>query len=428
MIKTIRAAFKTPDLRAKILLTLGLILVYRVGMYIPAPYISYNNIEQCMAISGSNDLLSMMNMFTGGGMLHLSIFALGIMPYITSSIIVQLMRVVIPHFEDLHKEGQSGRARLTEYTRWLTVFLAVLQSTVMVSTANTTLFPGCPTPPYAGSGALDMTLTILVITTGTVVVMWLAELITERGVGNGMSILIFTGIAVSLPGMLGTAARSSNGAASVIIILAVFLSLTLVVTFVEGIQRRIPVTYSKRVVGRKSYGGQSTFIPLKLNMANVIPVIFASSILVLPQTIAQFADPTSGWVAWIMNNFTQTDPLYIVTFVALILFFAFFYTAITFNPDEIADNLQRYGGFVPGIRAGKQTAQYLRYVVSRINWVGALYLAIIALIPQLIFATMGMNNMALGGTSIIIMVGVGLQVIKDIDSQLQQHHYEGFLR
>lgn len=428
MLKALISAFRTPDLRRKLLFTMMIVVIYRLGTYIPAPFVSYEHVKQCLDSQGQADMLTMLNMFSGGAMLHISVFSLGIMPYITASIIVQLMRVVIPRFEELHKEGQSGTAKLTEYTRYLTIFLAIMQSAVMVSVANGNLFPGCTVDPIPDAGPLRLILAILAMTAGTGLIMWLAELITERGVGNGMSLLIFTGIAANFPTMLATAGRSDGGISRVLIILVMFLAITAVVVFVEQSQRRIPVQYAKRVVGRRTYGGTSTYIPLKINMANVIPVIFASSILSLPQMISQFGNPQAKWVQWIAANFNYSSFWYLAAYFLLIIFFAFFYTSITFNPEEIADNMKRYGGFIPGIRAGQPTADYLRYVISRINWVGALYLAVIALIPQIVFRSMGIQSMSFGGTSIIILVGVGLQTVKDIDAQLQQRHYEGFLR
>ncbi|MEW6874259.1 preprotein translocase subunit SecY [Trueperella pyogenes] len=428
MFKALVSAFRTPDLRRKLLFTMMIMAIYRLGTYMPAPFVSYSNVKQCLTEQGTADLLTMMNMFSGGGLLQLSVFALGIMPYITASIIVQLMRVVIPRFEELHKEGQTGQAKLTEYTRYLTIFLAILQASVMVSVANSSFFQMCTVDPIPNPSPGKYLLTILAVTAGTGLVMWLGEQITERGVGNGMSLLIFTGIAASFPTMLTNVYRSDGGLSRLFIVLAMFLAITLVVVFVEQSQRRIPVQYAKRVVGRRTYGGTSTYIPIKINMANVIPVIFASSILALPQMVAGFGDRNSAWVQWVHNNFSNGSVWYLTTYAVLIVFFAFFYTSITFNPEEIADNMKRYGGFVPGIRAGQPTADYLRYVINRINWVGALYLAIIAMIPQVVFNAMGIHSLSFGGTSIIILVGVGLQTVKDIDAQLQQRHYEGFLR
>lgn len=428
MLKALGSAFRTPDLRRKLLFTMMIMALYRLGTYVPAPFVSYSNIRTCLDQQSGADLLTMMNLFAGGGLLKLSIFALGIMPYITASIIVQLMRVVIPRFEELHKEGQSGTAKLTEYTRYLTIFLAVLQSSVIVSVANTQLFPACNVHPIPHDGIFVRILAIITMTAGTGLVMWLAELITERGVGNGMSLLIFTGIAASFPTLLGTISKSAGGWSYVAITVVMFLAITAVVVFVEQSQRRIPVQYAKRVIGRRTYGGTSTYIPIKINMSNVIPVIFASSILALPQMISRFGDRNAAWVQWLNQHFSWTSVWYMLAYALLIIFFAFFYTSITFNPEEIADNMKRYGGFIPGIRAGQPTADYLRYVINRINWVGALYLAIIALIPHIVFTQLGIQSASFGGTSIIILVGVGLQTVKDIDAQLQQRHYEGFLR
>jgi len=422
------SAFRTPDLRRKLLFTLGIIVIYRFGTFMPAPGVSYKNVQICLEDSGNEGLLSMLNMFSGGAMLQLSIFALGIMPYITASIIVQLLRVVIPKFEELQKEGQSGQAQLTQYTRYLTIGLALMQSAVIVTVANSTLFPGCLEKPFPDTSPGMILIAIVAMTAGTGLIMWMGEQVTERGVGNGMSIMIFSGIAASFPPAMGQVWASNNGVQNFIFILALFLAITLVVVFVEQSQRRIPVQYAKRVIGRRTYGGSTTYIPIKINMANVIPVIFASSLLALPTMAIQFGDPNAGWVQWLMQNYQPNSGFYLATFALLIIFFAFFYTSITFNPEEVADNMKRYGGFIPGIRAGAPTARYLKNVITRITWVGSIYLATIALIPTIIFNELNISMMAFGGTSIIILVGVGLQTVKDIDAQLQQRHYEGFLR
>jgi preprotein translocase subunit SecY len=416
-------AFRTPDLRNKLLFTIGIMVIFRVGSLLPTPGVSYTNVQECIAFSAEQtSALGLINLLSGGALLQLSVFALGIMPYITASIIVQVLRAVIPHFEALHKEGQSGTAKLTQYTRYLTVGLAVLQSATIITVANSgALFPGCSFPIIPESNPGTILLMVLVMTTGTTIIMWMGELITERGVGNGMSLLIFTSIASSFPSAFSSIAGSNNGTQKLLIALLVF---------VEQSERRIPVQYAKRMVGRRMFGGTSTFIPIKINMANVIPVIFASSILSIPMMIAQFGDIEAPWVQWIQQWLVQQDsPLYIGLFVTMIVFFAFFYTAITFNPDEVADNMKKYGGFIPGIRAGRPTADYLDYVLTRITWPGSLYLAAVALIPTLAFIFMGMTQqIPFGGTSIIIVVGVGLQTVKQIQSQLEQRHYEGFLR
>ena len=428
MLKAFAAAFRTPDLRRKLLFTVAIMVVYRLGTFVPAPFVSIRNVRQCAAQKGEGSFLNLLNMFSGGAMLQLSVFALGIMPYITASIIIQLLRVVIPRFEQLHKEGQSGTAKLTEYTRYLTIGLGVLQSAVYVSLANTTLFQGCRHQPIPGANPVKITMAILAMTAGTGLIMWLAELITERGVGNGMSILIFTGICANFPGMLVNVVRSNAGWKGAIVVLAVFLAITVVVVFVEQCQRRIPVQYAKRVVGRRMIGGSTTYLPIKINMANVIPVIFASSLLMLPQMIASFGNQNSRWVQFIQSNLTRQGVWYYGLYALLIFGFTFFYTSITFDTEEVADNMKRYGGFIPGVRAGRPTAEYLSYVSKRITWVGATYLTIVALVPTVMFAQMGVLRGGFGGTSIMILVGVGLQTVKDINAQLQQRHYEGFLR
>ncbi len=428
LFKAFAQAFRTPDLRRKLLFTIGIIVIYRLGTFIPAPFVSMSNIRQCTTeMNGTADLVALMNMFSGGAMMNLSIFALGIMPYITASIIIQLLRVVIPRFEELHKEGQSGTAKLTEYTRYLTIGLGVLQSAVVVATANYTLFRGCDVNPIPSASPWTYFLTILAMTAGTGLIMWLAELITDRGVGNGMSILIFVGICANFPHMLANV-LTSKGWGAVFFVVVLFLAITLVVTFVEESQRRVPVQYAKRVIGRRTYGGSTTYLPIKVNMANVIPVIFSSSILIIPSMIATFGSATDGWVVWIQTYLGNSSPWYIALYAVLTFAFTFFYTDIAFDTEEVADNMKRYGGFIPGVRAGKPTAQYLAKVSNRLTWVGATYLTIVALIPTIVFNVMGILQGGFGGTSIMILVGVGLQTVKDINAQLQQRHYEGFLR
>lgn len=430
-------AFRTPDLRRKLLFTLAIMAIFRAGSFVPTPGIDYGNVQQCVdpvTTGGGSDVLSLVNLFSGGSLLQLSVFALGIMPYITASIIVQLLRVVIPRFEALHKEGQSGTAVLTQYTRYLTIGLAILQATTIVTVARTgQLFPDCAvaTEVIPNQSVVTLLLMIVTMTAGTGLIMWLGELITERGVGNGMSLLIFTAIAASFPGGVQQIATSNNGLGKVILFLLISAVVIVLVVFVEQSQRRIPVQYAKRMVGRRTYGGSSTYIPIKINMSGVIPVIFASSLLALPLLAAQFADDqTVGWVQWILVNLADPGAtVYLAAYGVLIIFFAYFYTSITFNPDEVADNMKRYGGFIPGIRAGRPTAEYLAFVISRITAAGALYLAFVAMIPSISFKFMEVNQvMAFGGASVLIVVSVGLETVKQIDSQLQQRHYEGFLR
>ena len=440
MFSAIARIFRTPDLRRKIGFTLAIIALYRFGSHIPAPFVNFPNVEQCIAAtSGTEGLLSLVNLFSGGALLQLSIFALGVMPYITATIITQLLRVVIPHFETLHKEGQSGQARLTQYTRYLTIALALLQSTTLVTVARSGQLFGT-TDIAACQNLLTndvwwaQLLMIITMTAGTGLIMWFAELVTERGIGNGMSLLIFTSIAATFPASMWMIFEA-KGLEVFLLVLAVGIVVMGLVVFVEQSQRRIPVQYAKRMVGRRTYGGTNTYIPIKVNMAGVIPVIFASSLLYIPMLIAQFNTPQDGsepaaWVTWISQYFTTGDhPLYMAVYFLLIIGFTYFYVAITFNPVEVADNMKKYGGFIPGIRAGRPTAEYLDYVLTRITFPGSIYLGLIALIPLVALATVDANqNFPFGGASILIIVGVGLETVKQIDAQLQQRHYEGLLR
>ncbi|GEA86290.1 preprotein translocase subunit SecY [Cellulomonas cellasea] len=431
MLSAFVRAFRTPDLRRKLLFTIGIMVVFRVGSFLPTPGVSYTNVNACIAQTQDNDLLGLVNLFSGGALLQLSVFALGIMPYITASIIVQLLRVVIPRFEALHQEGQSGTAKLTQYTRYLTIGLAILQSTTVITIARTgQLFPNCTVDVIPQDTPITIILMVLTMTAGTGLIMWLGELISERGIGNGMSLLIFTSIAATFPSAMWSIAGGDGGFGKFLVVLAIVVLVIALVVFVEQSQRRIPVQYAKRMVGRKMYGGSSTYIPIKINIAGIIPVIFASSLLAVPGLIAQFGDPTQEWVAWVSNNLADPGaPLHLAIYVVLIIFFCYFYTAITFNPDEVADNMKKYGGFIPGIRAGRPTAEYLDYVITRITAPGSVYLALVALIPTIAFIVLGVGtNIPFGGASILIVVGVGLETVKQIESQLQQRHYEGFLR
>ncbi|TQL03385.1 preprotein translocase subunit SecY [Cellulomonas sp. SLBN-39] len=432
MLSAFVRAFRTPDLRRKLLFTIGIMVVFRVGSFLPTPGVSYPNVQVCIEqTADGNNLLGLVNLFSGGALLQLSVFALGIMPYITASIIIQLLRVVIPKFEELHKEGQSGTAKLTQYTRYLTIGLAILQSTTVITFARSgNLFAGCTVEVIPDDSWSTLLVMVITMTAGTGLIMWLGELITERGVGNGMSLLIFTSIAASFPGAMWSIIGANDGVTKFLVVFAIIILVIGLVVFVEQSQRRIPVQYAKRMVGRRMYGGSSTYIPIKINMAGIIPVIFASSLLAVPTLLAQFGDPTEGWVQWISIHLADPGaPLHIAIYVVLIIFFCYFYTAITFNPDEVADNMKKYGGFIPGIRAGRPTAEYLDYVITRITAPGSIYLALVALIPTIAFIVMDVGtNIPFGGASILIVVGVGLETVKQIESQLQQRHYEGFLR
>jgi preprotein translocase subunit SecY len=435
------SAFKTPDLRKKLLFTIFIIAIYRLGATLPSPGVSYGNIQKCVNLAQSNDtsgVFQLLNLFSGGALLQLSVFALGIMPYITASIILQLLTVVIPRLEQLRKEGQTGQAKITQYTRYLTLGLAILQSSAFVALARSgQLFGNADCPEVIPGTKLPMwlTLTTLVITmtAGTGVIMWLGELITDRGVGNGMSVLIFTSIAARLPSE-GWQIKESKGWGRFFLVLALVLVVITLVVFIEQAQRRIPVQYAKRMIGRRMYGGTSTYIPLKVNQAGVIPVIFASSLLYLPQLALQFGNQnsTNPVRIWVANHLADpTATTYIAIYFLLIIFFTYFYVSITFNPTEVADNMKKYGGFVPGIRPGKPTAEYLDFILSRITLPGSLYLGIVAVLPNFFFIWLDASryqNFPFGGTAVLIMVGVGLETVKQVESQLMQRNYEGFLR
>ncbi|MEV0623281.1 preprotein translocase subunit SecY [Nonomuraea sp. NPDC050404] len=434
MLTAFTRAFRTPDLRKKLLFTLGIIALFRLGSVLPTPGVHVENLAACFdqARSGeTGNIYGMVQLFSGGALLKLSVFALGIMPYITASIILQLLVVVIPRLEALKKEGQSGQTKITQYTRYLTIGLAVLQSTAFIALARTgQLFPNCQQDVLLDPDNIFQIVTMVVImTAGTSVIMWLGELITDRGVGNGMSILIFTQVVAVFPSELANIFQANKFTFAVVMVVGIFMIAAVV--FVEQAQRRIPVQYAKRMVGRRMYGGTSTYIPLKVNQAGIIPVIFASSLLYLPQLITSlFSTSENVVITWISQNLATGDtPIYMATFFLLIIFFTYFYVSITFNPAEIADNMKKYGGFIPGIRPGRPTAEYLNFVLTRLTAPGALYLGLISMVPIVALAVAGASqNFPFGGTSILIMVGVGLDTVKQIESQLQQRNYEGFLR
>jgi preprotein translocase subunit SecY len=431
MLSAFGMAFKTPELRKKIFFTLSIMALFRFGSVIPTPGVSYTAVKSCLDQVETGGLFGLINLFSGGALLQLSVFALGIMPYITASIIIQLLTVVIPRFETLKAEGQSGTAKLTQYTRYLTIGLAILQSTGLIAVARTPgrLISGCNVPIIPDTSFMRIITMIIVMTAATSVIMWLGELITDRGVGNGMSILIFTSIAAGFPSQLWSI-KLQKGWFAFLFVCAIGVVVIAAVVFVEQAQRRIPVQYAKRMVGRQAYGGTSTYIPIKVNQAGVIPVIFASSLLYIPSLLVNFTNSQAGWAVWISRNLVSGDhPIYIITYSALIIFFTYFYVAITFNPDEVADNMKKYGGFIPGIRAGRPTSEYLQYVLSRITAPGAIYLALVAIIPIVALILFGATqNFPFGGTAILIVVGVGLDTAKQIESQLQQRSYEGFLK
>ncbi|MEU0518009.1 preprotein translocase subunit SecY [Streptosporangium sp. NPDC006007] len=438
MLTAFTRAFRTPDLRKKLLFTLGIIALFRLGSVLPTPGVHTENISRCLNQAKAGDagnIYGMVQLFSGGALLKLSVFALGIMPYITASIILQLLVVVIPRLEALKKEGQAGQTKITQYTRYLTIGLAVLQSTAFIALARSgQLFPQCREDILLDKDNIFAILTmVLTMTAGTAVIMWLGELVTDRGVGNGMSILIFTQVIAVFPVELMTIARTKGLFVFSVVIVTGIAMIGLVV-MVEQAQRRIPVQYAKRLVGRRMYGGTSTYIPLKVNQAGIIPVIFASSLLYLPQLVTTLftnsQEEPNAVVQWINQNLVSGDtPAYMLTFFLLIVFFTYFYVSITFNPVEVADNMKKYGGFIPGIRPGRPTAEYLNYVLTRLTAPGALYLGLISMVPIVALALVGASqNFPFGGTSILIMVGVGLDTVKQIESQLQQRNYEGFLK
>jgi len=435
-------AFRTPDLRNKILFTLAILALFRFGSTIPAPGVDYSHVHECLQASENNSVLQIVNLFSGGALLSLTVFALGIMPYITSSIIIQLLVVVIPRLERLKEQGGAGQAKLTQYTRYLTVALAILQATGIVALARSgRLLTGCYVPgtttPLSllySTSIFHISVMVITMTAGTAVIMWLGELITDRGIGNGMSLLIFTSIAARFPSQ-GSQILQNRGPTALVLVLLAGLLIIVGIVFMEQGQRRIPVQYAKRMIGRRMYGGTSTYIPLKVNQAGVIPVIFSSSLLYLPQLLSQVWSSNAGFTKFVSTYLTATDSWsYILAYALLTIFFTYFYVAITFNPVEVSDNMRKYGGFIPGIRPGRPTAEYLEYVLSRITLPGALYLTAIAVLPILALhylpgsASGTSQSFPFGGTSVLILVGVGLDTSKQIESQLMLRNYEGFLR
>jgi len=450
VIQALQNIWNVPELKKRILYMLGLLAVYRIGAHVPIPFIDPAALEQWFS-QNSAGVLGFLDLFSGGSLRRLTVFALGIMPYITASIILQFLTVVWPYLEKLSKEGELGRKKITTYTRYLTVILSAVQSATMAMAFQRTA--GVVTHP--GIGFILMTM--ITLTAGTAFIMWLGEQITERGIGNGMSLIIFAGIVVRLPSAIYEIyLKVANGDWSplvVILVVAVVVGIVAFVVLVERGQRRITVQYAKRVVGRRVLGGQSTHLPLKVNTSGVIPVIFASSVLAFPQTIGTMW-PGSRFSLWVQDNLANGDPLYNLLYLGGIIFFSYFYTSIIFNPNEIADNMRKYGGFIPGIRPGKRTAEYVNDILTRITLVGGLYLAFVALIPELMytgfhvqeipwigprldpylpaFLTQGLGLQVLGGifggTSLLILVGVAMDTVQMVESQLIMRHYDGFLK
>jgi preprotein translocase subunit SecY len=455
MLQSLRNIWEIPDLRKRVLFTLGLLAIYRLGNHIPTPGINAAALVDFFHQNQAN-WFGLVDMFSGGNLAKVTIFALGIMPYISASIILQLLTVVWPFLEKLSKEGELGRRKITQYTRYGTVGLSIVQSLgIAVYLERLTLNQTFHIVDHPGWSFKLMT--VLTLTTGTAFIMWLGEQITDRGVGNGMSLLIFAGIVVGFPrGLVSTVdmiRRNELGLLATLLLMALMVAVVAIIVFVERGQRRIPVQYAKRVVGRRMYGGQSTHLPLRVNTSGVIPVIFASSIIAFPQTIASFFQGNSPWMRGVSEQLQWGMPLYNLLYVSFIIFFCYFYTAIVFNPDDVAENMRKYGGFIPGIRPGKRTSEYLDHILARITFGGALYLALIALLPEFLMAgfkvapipligppldaflndnglgwiTEGLHlNFYFGGTSLLIIVGVAMDTVAQIEAQLVMRHYDGF--
>ncbi|HEU4529513.1 MAG TPA: preprotein translocase subunit SecY [Actinomycetota bacterium] len=430
MLRAFVNAFKVPDLRNKILFTLFIIAVYRFGSHVPVPVVDIGILQDALEAQGQQGFLNFIDLFSGGALTRMAVFGLGIMPYITSSIIMQLLTVVIPKLEQWQKQGEQGIKKINQWTRYVTVVLALLQSTGLVflfHSENATTGLGVDIFPAGEFTAANVSLIVLVMTAGTAMIMWMGELITQRGIGNGMSVLIFTSVISRLP-QDGRSILISSGDLKFWVVILMGLLIIVAVIFLEQGQRRIPVQYAKRVVGRRMTSGGSTYIPLKVNQAGVIPIIFASSLLYFPTLIASVYH--AEWFQDFVNNHvTNTRSfVYMTIYGLLVVFFAYFYTAIAFNPVDTADNLRKYGGFVPGIRPGPPTADYLSFVLTRITLPGSLYLAAIALLPSIVFAFWVIAQFPFGGTSLLITVGVALETMKQLESQLMMRHYEGFLK
>ena len=419
--------FKIPELKKRILITLGLLIVYRIGVQVPTPGIDPVALASFFA-KAKEGLLGLFNMFSGGALERLSVFALGIMPYISASIILQLLTVTIPHLERLSKEGEAGRKKITQYTRYGTVVLSIIQGFgIAIGLERMTSPGGAPIVIDPGWGFRLMT--VLTLTAGTAFIMWLGEQITERGIGNGISLIIFAGIVCRLPAAIANTFRLlSTGEMAiflVLILLAFMIAVVGFIIFVETAQRRISVQYPKRVVGRRMYGGQSTHLPLKINTSGVIPPIFASSIMMFPATVASFI--TVSWMQDIVNSLRPGNLVYETLFVAMIVFFCYFYTAVTFNPVDVADNMKKQGGYIPGIRPGKRTAEYIDKVLTRITLGGAVYVSAVCVLPSILITKFNVP-FYFGGTALLIVVGVSIDTISQIESHMLSRHYEGFLK
>jgi preprotein translocase subunit SecY len=430
MLASLANIFRIPDLRKKVLFTLTVIALYQFGANVPVPFVNFSKVAQLTAASKSSGVLGFLNLFSGGALTRMAVFGLGIMPYITSSIIIQLLATVIPKLEQWRDQGAVGQKKLTQTTRYLTVALALMQSTGLVY-----LFHKGGGGLFGTTQNVDLILNysiwragfiVLTLTAGTAFVMWLAELITQRGIGQGMSILIFANVVAGVPSGLNTVLQE-GGRIKFTVILLVSLALLVLIVFVDQGQRRIPVTFAKRVVGRKMYGGSNTYIPLKVNQAGVIPIIFASSVLYIPVLLSNII-PSAAFRSWVNHNVTPTSVFYILTYFVFILLFTFFYVYVAFDPHQQADIIRKQGGYIPGIRPGHPTERYLAHILNRITWPGALFLGAVAVTPSLLMAAWNITSYPFYGTTLLIAVGVALETMKQIDSQLMMRNYEGFLK
>ena len=435
MFNTIRNAWRIPDLRKKILYTLLIIIVFRFGSVIPAPFLDASALSELMASAGENSALGYINMLTGGAFSYASLFAMGITPYINSSIIMQLLTIAIPLLERMAKEGEEGRKKIATITRYVTVILGLIQGVAYYFYLRS---QGIVEYTDGFAGVFVAFVIVLTFTAGTALIMWMGEQINDKGVGNGISIILFAGIVARLPVTFGTVwqymqlgMESASTAGQYLVLAPLFVVLFLVViwviVFMNEAERRIPVQYAKKVVGRKMYGGQSTFLPVKVAMSGVMPVIFASAILSIPQFIQFFWNPSEGFGRALLDAFSSSGWLYVVLYFFLILMFAYFYMSIQYNPLEMANNLRQNNGTIPGIRPGKPTAEFISKILSKVTLIGALFLAFIAIVPIIYGNITGLGRLSMGGTSVIIMVGVALETVKQMESQMMMRHYKGFL-
>lgn len=425
MLKGIANAFRVPELRRKLLLTAGILLLYRFGAYLPVPGVPFQDmLSAYQAGLSSSGAMAVLNLFSGGALSRMSVFSLGIMPYITAQIILQLMQVVIPSLGELAKEGESGQRKITQYTRYLTIVLALISSIgyLFLFQSYGVSFDNMGIPV-----ALESFIVVFTMLVGTVIIMWLGEVITQRGIGNGMSLIIFANIMSGLPTSLISSVTSSGNVVLTVITLLVIVAIVPIIVYVERGQRRIPIQYAKRVVGRKMMGGQSTYLPIKVNTAGVVPIIFASAVLYLPAQLAVFF-PTVGWIQAVANALSSGWINWILS-VVLIVAFAYFYASMVFNPEETADQLRKQGGFIPGVRPGAATAAHIKSVISHVTLPGALFMAVLAVVPTIIFWFTGNPLVqSFGGTSVLIMVGVAMDTLSSLESQLKMHNYDGFFK